>query len=78
VLDWLKPHGDNLTARLMALKTTPEIAGELYLTVLTRAPEKDEVVEVETYLTKHGSRREAALGELAWALLASAEFRMNH
>jgi hypothetical protein len=33
---------------------------------------------VEGFLTKNTSRPEAALAALAWALLASAEFRMIH
>lgn len=78
VLDWLKPRDNNLTARLAKLKTPAAIADELYLTVLTRPPEPAEITEVESYLAKHTSRPEAALAELAWALLASAEFRLNH
>lgn len=78
VLDWLKPRGTNLTARLAKLTAAPAIADELYLAVLTRPPEKVEIAEVESYLARNSSRREAALSELAWALLASAEFRMNH
>jgi hypothetical protein len=34
--------------------------------------------EVASYLERNKTKREAALGELAWALLASTEFRMNH
>lgn len=55
-----------------------EIADELYLSVLARPSDKSEVAEVGDYLAKNTSRREQALGELAWALLASAEFRLNH
>jgi hypothetical protein len=78
VLDWLKPKENNLMARLAKLTSPAEVADELYLSVLTRQPEKEEVAEVEDFLKKNESRREGALGELAWALLASAEFRLNH
>ena len=78
VLDWLKPKSGNLMARVAKLTSPSEVADELYLSVLTRQPEKEETAEVENFLKKHGSRREGALLELAWALLASAEFRLNH
>lgn len=78
VLAWLKPSANNLTARLAKLSGAAEIADELYLSVLTRTPGKDEIAEVENFLKKHGTDRQQALGDLAWALLASAEFRLNH
>jgi hypothetical protein len=78
VLDWLKPRGGNLVDRLSKLKAPDAVADELYLSVVTRRPEAPERAEVAAYLGKNAARREAALGELAWALLASAEFRLNH
>jgi hypothetical protein len=68
----------NLTARLAALKEDGEVAEELYLSVLTRLPEEDERKAIVAYLKRREADRTAALGELAWALLASAEFRFNH
>ena len=78
VIEWLKPKENNLVARLGKLSAPAEIADELYLSVLTRQPEKEEVSEVENFLKKNESNREEALRELTWALLASAEFRLNH
>ena len=78
VLEWLKPTGSNLAARLMKLSSPEEVADELYWSVLTRAPLADEIAQTAAFLKKNESRREAAMGELAWALLASAEFRLNH
>jgi hypothetical protein len=46
--------------------------------VLTRLPDAEERAEVAAYLEKQNARRTAALGDLAWALIASAEFRLNH
>ena len=59
------------------LKTTDEVADELYLSVLTRRPEPEERDEVAQHL-ENREDREAALQELAWAKLLSAEFRLNH
>jgi hypothetical protein len=46
--------------------------------VLTRKPTDAEVVDVETYLTARPNDRAAAIQELAWSLMTSAEFRFNH
>ncbi len=77
VLDWLKPHPGNLVAGLTAL-SNDAVAEELYLSVLSRFPSAAERKEVGTFLERNAKGRETALGELAWALLASTEFRMNH
>lgn len=76
--DWLAPRPGNLTGRLAELKEPAAIADELYLSVLTRMPSADERKEVADFLTQRGADRPAALQDLAWALLASAEFRFNH
>ena len=78
LLGWLAPKDGNLIERLAALQEPAEIAAELYLSVLTRPADGEEAAEVADYLEKNSDRRAAALAELVWALLASAEFRMNH
>jgi hypothetical protein len=75
---WLAPREGNLVARLQKLPEPAAVAEELYLSVLTRPPGAEEVREVAEYLRGREKDRPAALGELAWALLASAEFRFNH
>lgn len=75
---WLNPAGQNLTARLGALSDDSQLAEELYLSVLTRRPSAEERAEVSRYLSERGEQRPAAIRELAWALLSSAEFRFNH
>ena len=64
--------------RLAKLDDAAEIAEELYLSILTRLPNGEERTEVDQYLQQFPDRRTDALGELAWALIASAEFRSNH
>ncbi|MBA2113575.1 DUF1549 domain-containing protein [Bremerella alba] len=78
VLDWLKPKSGNLVERLSKLKDSAAVADELYLSALTRTPTEEESDEVAEYLTQHAERRTEACGELVWALISSAEFRMNH
>jgi hypothetical protein len=78
VLDLLKPHTGNLVARLAACDDSAAIAEELYLSVLTRRPCAEETAEVTAHLPRNPDCRAVAIGHLAWALLASAEFSVNH
>ena len=78
IIHWLKPHKGNLIERLAKLKAPEAIAEKLYLSVLARLPEEVEKATVANYLQQNENRRESALGDLAWALLNSAEFRLNH
>ncbi|HXG08331.1 MAG TPA: DUF1549 domain-containing protein [Gemmataceae bacterium] len=76
---WLAPNAaGNLTGRLGQIQEADAVAEELYLSVLTRLPTEEERREVADYLKERTQDRAAALQELAWALLASAEFRFNH
>ncbi len=78
IRNWLKPRKYSLTGRLRQLDTPAAIAEELFLAVLTRKPTPDEQSIVADVLAEHADHRDQALAELAWALLASAEFRFNH
>lgn len=78
ILNWLKPRSGNLVERLSKLTEESLVADELYISVLTRPPTKEESTEVARYLAQNRDRRIEALGELVWALISSAEFRMNH
>lgn len=77
VLSWLKRRSGNLMDRLAGLGDAA-VAEELYLSVLTRMPGDEERADVAAYLAKNAKRREAALGELVWGLLASTEFCVDH
>lgn len=74
----LKPKPGNLVDRLARLPDAAAVADELYLAVLTRRPTAGEAATVAAVLARHGGRREAAAAKLAWALLASTEFGVNH
>lgn len=76
---WLAPSkAGNLLGRLEPIKESDAVAEELYLSVMTRQPGDEERREVADYLKDRTKDRSAAMQELAWALLASAEFRFNH
>jgi hypothetical protein len=75
---WLAPRPGNLVDRLSHLSTPDAQAEELYLSVFTRLPGPEERHDVGTYLAARLADRSAALQELVWAMLTSAEFRFNH
>jgi hypothetical protein len=78
VRGWLAPRAGNLIDRLAALKEADAVGEELYLSVLTRMPTGEERQEVAGCLRGHEADRMAVLQEMAWALMASSEFRFNH
>jgi hypothetical protein len=71
------PRPGNLLDRVLKLGDVNAIADELFLSVLTRHPTADERQDVAEAL-KGVPDRTAALSEIVWAMLASAEFRFNH
>jgi hypothetical protein len=67
----------NLLDRLTKLTDADDVAEELVVSVLSRMPTAEERQDVAAAL-KDAANRPAALAEVVWALLASAEFRFNH
>jgi hypothetical protein len=78
VIGWLEPKAGNLTDRLAKISDAKQLADELYLSVLTRLPSEDERAAVTAYLGKRSDNQVQAIKNLAWALLASTEFCVNH
>jgi hypothetical protein len=69
---------DGLIGRLGAGGRPPEeIAADLFLTILSRRPTDDDVRRVKAHLDRAGSAS-AGLRELAWVLLMTSEFSLNH
>ena len=60
------------------LHDAAKVAEELYLTVLTRHPDTEEVADVQKYLATHADQLAEAIAQLAWSLVASTEFSVNH
>jgi hypothetical protein len=69
--------GSALAPRLATIGEPSAAIEELYVSVLSRRPYDDERLEATEYLVRAESPK-TAYEELAWALLASAEFRFNH
>jgi mono/diheme cytochrome c family protein len=74
--DAVKPEAGGTAARLLALSSPRERAREAFVLVLGREPDTAERKRAEEYLAARGNDRQA-IGELLWALLASAEFRFT-
>ena len=75
---WLAPADGNLTDRLNTITSVEDFAKELYLSVYCRVPTAEESQLVEEYLQIRKEDKPAAIQELAWALLSSAEFRFQY
>lgn len=74
----LTPRPGNLIDRLSKLTDADRLAEEMYLSLFSRRPTKEEAAQVAAFLKDRAKDRPAALQEMAWAMLASAEFRFNH
>jgi len=79
VLDLVKPRPGSLVTRLSAEPDTGKLSEALFLAVVSRGPTTADVQVVAKLLkNKTGAARVEAIGQLAWALLASTEFCINH
>lgn len=78
LLDWLKPQQGNLIERLSQQTDSAVVIQQLYLNILSRLPDEAEQTDLVAWLEERKDRRAVAIGECAWALLTSTEFRLNH
>jgi hypothetical protein len=74
----LADGADRLIGRLKQTAAAAELIDLAIRTVLSRAPDDDEVRALSGYLGQRTDRPEDACEQLVWALLTSAEFRFNH
>jgi hypothetical protein len=75
VRGWIAP----LAARAAALPDAKAMAEELYLATLTRLPDDAETALLAARLAARPPEKKTdALGDFAWALLTSTEFRFAH
>lgn len=74
--DLLKPRGQNLTARLLAMGDPEDRVRAAFLQIFSREPDADELQTATRYLAAHPASD--GVREFVWALLTSAEFQVNH
>ena len=77
VLWALKPRTGNLLERLSSLADPAEVAAELFLSVFSRLPEKDEQADLLALLHA-AADKPRTLSQVLWAMTASMEFFTNH
>jgi hypothetical protein len=77
-----KLRSDSATARVQRLVSStlspPEIVTELYLTCFSRKPTEEEMRIATAPFGDSAATRRAAIEDVLWALLNSAEFVFNH
>ena len=78
IFGWVQPGSGNLTEQLAVLKDDSQVAEIAFLSVLSRFPTDEEKNLFREHLALGKDNRQAAVTELVWSLVASAEFRLNH
>ena len=78
ILSWLPTTSSAVLARAGANPKPDDLARETFMVVLSRPPTAAETADFAATLAKRPKEPATAIQNLAWALLASAEFRFNH
>ena len=55
-----------------------EVVRQAYLSILSRPPDAGEAAAFARHLAQRADRRPAAVSQIVWALVTSAEFRFIH
>ncbi len=74
----LAEGGDRLVGRLLKIENLEQRSDVAVRAVLNRPARPDETSLLAEYMRKRGDRPGAAVQQVVWALLTSAEFRFNH
>ncbi|MFT5468186.1 MAG: hypothetical protein ACI8UO_003294 [Verrucomicrobiales bacterium] len=69
---------DALPAKLAGEPDNAKIAEALFHNIFSRPPSPDESADVAAFLDSFEGERAAAITEVAWAMLSSTEFVVNH
>lgn len=76
--DLLSTSKDRLVGYLQTLETDDEVVSSAFASILNRTADAAEKSAIENYLAEREDRRDDALKQVVWALLATPEFRFNH
>ena len=76
--DLLSTSKDRLVGYLQTLETDDEVVSSAFASILNRTADAAEKSAIENYLAEREDRRDDALKQIVWALLATPEFRFNH
>lgn len=76
--DLLRSGDDRLVGYLQRTSDDSAAVDQAFAAILSRTPTLEEREATTAYLADRADRRDEALSQVAWALLATAEFRFNH
>ncbi len=76
--DLLSGSNDRLVGYLKQTESDDKAIVAAFISVLSRTPADEEKVAIQQYLAARSDRREEALQQMVWALMATSEFRFNH
>ena len=74
----LESGSATLVEDLLKEETDQIAINQLFVRLLTRKPTDEEAKQLSAYLEKNKDRRREALANIAWAMLTSTEFVVNH
>ena len=74
----LRDSDDRLLGYLKKVEDQSKAIAELWMTVLNRSPQPDEVASANAWLDRIPEKKEESRRQLLWALLAGPEFRFNY
>ncbi len=75
---FVKVNEKNAAGRLLKLKTPGERVMKAFEIVFGRGPDEKELRRTVLYLKEREQNSKTAIEQLLWAMLTSAEFRINH
>jgi hypothetical protein len=76
--DMLRDSDDRLLGALEKIENQDQATEFMWLTVLGRVPQADEIASAQNWLDRVPEKKNEARTQLLWALLAGPEFRFNH
>ncbi len=76
--DLLRDSDDRLLGQLKKIDDTSERVKQLWLAVLNRTPQPDELASAMAWLERVPDKKDESQKQLLWAILAGPEFRFNY
>ena len=76
--DLLRDSDDRLLGQLKKNEDQSQGIEKLWLTVLNRVPQPDELASATAWLDRVPDKKDESRKQLLWAILAGPEFRFNH
>ena len=69
---------EHLVPSMLKLDSNEKRISLLFRSAFSRLPDADELTEINSYLNQRQDDLTAALHQVVWAVVTSAEFRFNH